>query len=245
MLHQLKGTNTRIIGTLHRVPTGMISWLSRVLEQCKWAEEFAVEMLLANAPAIFSTPTNRTVSLLPSDLRAKLKDRWPAHLGPLEEANLPGATLMAAMADMPTDPGVEYVVESEAADGRPIHELEDASGFHAGFADIPASQFATAIRMSLKRTPEHRAKRLIEFYERWEVGDRDELYATLVEELPPAFKVPMFVARNAAWSPRIASLARRQAKLLVCVGAGHLCGPNNVLEFLERDHGIAAEEIRL
>lgn len=241
MLYQLKGTNTRIIGTLHRVPTGMNSWMPRVLEQCNWAQEFAVEMRLANAPAIFSTPTIRTVSLLPSNLRAKLKGYWPAHLGPFEDANLVGATLLASIVDVPADPGVEFIVEDSAADGRHIFELEDASDFHAGFADIPASQFATAIRMSLKRTPEHRAGRLRLLYERWEAGGRDELHATLVEELPPAFKAPMFTSRNAAWAPKIASLARRPARLLICVGAGHLCGPGNILEALERDHGLVAE----
>lgn len=243
MLYQIEGTNTRIMGTLHRVPPGKSEWNGRVVQQCKWAEQFAVEMLLSKAPQLFCAPTDRSVSLLPQDLREKLKALWPAHLGPFDGANLPGAALLASIADTPTDPGVEYLVENEASDIRPIHELEDAAEFIAGFAAIPASQYATAIRISLKRTADHRAKRLQEIYECWNAGDGPALYAALTQELPPAFIEPMFIARNTAWTPKIAALSSRPERLLICVGAGHLCGPKNVLELLHRDHHLKAKAL--
>lgn len=244
MLYQLAGTQTRILGSLHRVPVGATDWIAGVEDQCVWASEFAVEMHSSKGPALFSAPTGQSVSRLPEDLAKRLKAIWPASVvGPWDGANMPGAALIAMIQDTPTDPGVESVVEAAASDGRALHELEDVHIFHSGFTEVQTSQFSTAIRQALRRGLSHRIGTMKYYYEAWQSGNLHALHRASREELPLAFERPLFADRNAAWAPKVAALASRPIKLLVCVGAAHLCGPSNLLDILRRDHGLAAEEV--
>jgi uncharacterized protein YbaP (TraB family) len=47
-----------------------------------------------------------------------------------------------------------------------------------------------------------------------------------------AFRNAIFSERNRAWMPAILSFITSQRRTLICVGAGHLCGSDNVLSLL-------------
>lgn len=244
MLYQLEGTNTKVFGSMHLVPPGAVGWIAPFSALAAWADEFAVEMRPEAALQVFSNPAGRSIALLPMDLQKRLRAIWPEHLGTFEHANLPGATLVASMVTLKTDPGVEPHLEKHVGDRRVIHELEDANTFLRGYGNVAASQFATALRLALNRSSDYRQRKLQEIYDRWLARDGVGLYGALMSDLPPTFVEATFTIRNRAMAQKIAVLATREPRLLICIGAGHVCGPNNVLDFIKSAHGIGSTEMR-
>lgn len=69
----------------------------------------------------------------------------------------------------------------------------------------------------------------------WRTGDREGLASQMNEFLKtgPDLDETLLRARNRAWIPKLVELLQGNRPVMVIVGAGHLCGPENVLELLE------------
>ena len=73
--------------------------------------------------------------------------------------------------------------------------------------------------------------------EAWKRGDEEELYLLLAESTrkdSPEIYQELFVARNGKWLPRIETLLATPQTELVLVGAGHLVGPDGLIESLKK-----------
>jgi len=78
----------------------------------------------------------------------------------------------------------------------------------------------------------------------WKTGDVEKLNKLLneaMEDAPVIFK-RMVTDRNRRWLPKIEELLRGKDNAIVIVGAGHLVGPNGVVELLRKAGYKATQE---
>jgi uncharacterized protein YbaP (TraB family) len=78
----------------------------------------------------------------------------------------------------------------------------------------------------------------------WKTGDAEKLNKLLneaMEEAPVIFK-RMVTDRNRRWLPKMEELLRGKDNAIVIVGAGHLVGPNGVVELLRKAGYKATQE---
>jgi len=69
----------------------------------------------------------------------------------------------------------------------------------------------------------------------WRTGDREALASQMNEffQSGPDLDETLLRSRNRAWIPKLEELLQSGRPSMVIVGAGHLCGPENVIELLE------------
>jgi uncharacterized protein YbaP (TraB family) len=81
------------------------------------------------------------------------------------------------------------------------------------------------------------------FYNAWRNADRVTLAKLTGAQLPKLGRMQqaLYDRRNKAWAPKISEFTKQSAKTLIAVGAGHLCGKNNLLEVLERGYGLKSK----
>jgi uncharacterized protein len=70
----------------------------------------------------------------------------------------------------------------------------------------------------------------------WRNGDAPRLHALLSKSFQnhPALYQRIMIQRNKRWSEQIAKLIKQHRNIMVVVGAGHLVGPDSVVEMLRR-----------
>lgn len=70
----------------------------------------------------------------------------------------------------------------------------------------------------------------------WESGDAEKLYNLMNRSFKdhPAIRDRLLVERNKKWVTRIESLMKENQNVLVIVGAGHLVGPDSVVDLLKK-----------
>lgn len=70
----------------------------------------------------------------------------------------------------------------------------------------------------------------------WQTGDGENLYKLLFESFEgyPQIQDRLLVRRNKDWAIKIGQMLKETDTVLVIVGAGHLIGPNSVVELLEQ-----------
>ncbi len=162
---------------------------------------------------------------------------WPAEgpLAPLAELR-PWATLIVA----PTlfqqvVEGVEpRMLRSALAQAKPYEYLETAQEVVASLESIPLEAVGAALGMLMCDLDEPQ-RTLERMYTAWLHGDLQAVHQIAVES--PMFNLPgirsaILDARNRAWAARVKELAGRPERILVVVGALHLCGPGNLIECL-------------
>ena len=70
----------------------------------------------------------------------------------------------------------------------------------------------------------------------WQTGDSENLYKLLFKSFEgyPQIQDRLLVQRNKDWAIKIAQMLKGSNQVLVIVGAGHLIGPNSVVELLKQ-----------
>ena len=70
----------------------------------------------------------------------------------------------------------------------------------------------------------------------WQTGDSEKLYKLLFKSFEgyPEIQDRLLVQRNKDWAIKIAQMLKETNQVLVIVGAGHLIGPNSVVELLKQ-----------
>ncbi|MGD8285865.1 MAG: TraB/GumN family protein [Desulfobacterales bacterium] len=70
----------------------------------------------------------------------------------------------------------------------------------------------------------------------WQTGDSKNLYKLLFKSFEgyPEIQDRLLVQRNKDWAIKIAQMLKETNQVLVIVGAGHLIGPNSVVELLKQ-----------
>jgi len=70
----------------------------------------------------------------------------------------------------------------------------------------------------------------------WQAGDGENLYKLLFESFEgyPQIQDRLLIRRNKDWATKIGQMLKETDTVLVIVGAGHLIGPNSVVELLKQ-----------
>ena len=142
--------------------------------------------------------------------------------------------------------GVDKILEAEAVrDGKTLRYFETPEQQIALFADVPMALQIEALEATLEQLADE-ADSLNTMFAAWRVGDLGALADVVFEgfeTLPPIYYESLFTRRNAAWTDTLETLMRTEAgSVLVVVGAGHLIGPDSVVEML-RARGFEVERL--
>ena len=240
MQFELVGTSVRIIGTLHAVPQGVAGWEAPIRQAITWSEQIVLEMTPETGVKMMTATGYPPMSTLVPELIEQLKTIWPAGIAPPADCNLITAWLVACFNGIDSERGVEgLVLEMLAENPRPLIGLESAEDFIAAFDGVLPAEVEQAIRMPLSDAKRNAAT-FRAFYNAWRNGDRVTMAKLTSAQLPKFGRMQqaLYDRRNKAWAARISALASQPTRTLVAVGAGHLCGKNNLLEVLERHHGL-------
>ena len=138
------------------------------------------------------------------------------------------------------DAGVDNVMEREAEDaGKEIRTFETGE-FQLGiFADqTPAVQLAV-FEATLRMIDQNPAMfdTLTSAWMTRDVATMEQLLADMLAPMPEVFVERLLYRRNRAWAAELDAWMAGEGVALVIVGAGHMAGPENLIDLLaERGH---------
>lgn len=243
MLYEIEGTKTRILGSMHLVPPGQDRWVQPVRAAFDWSEQLYVEMKDESAMALFTIPAALMARDMPPDLYDAVASIWPAPpFASLSDCNLLGASLVASVVGLPTQQGVEPSLRKWAGPHAEVRELESPEVFVRAADDVPAADLI-AMTWTALRTKADAPRNLAAKYRAWRVHDLQKMEALLNIGTTERARAAIFGKRNAAWAPVIARAAQAEKRTLIVCGCGHLCGPDNLRQILEREHGFVLKRL--
>src|SRR5579859_2804746 len=157
MYYGIKGTNVRLMGSLHMVPADQPAMPWFVTNAYEWCEQIAFEHDNASLDMrwIMTLPEGETlVSKIPAQLFAKIKAVWPDthRLGMLRNQSLFMVATGLSLGTMQLVAGVETVLTSRAkVDGKPIKYLETPREFIEVARTIDDKQFFEIFEMIMSK----------------------------------------------------------------------------------------------
>jgi uncharacterized protein YbaP (TraB family) len=241
MYFEITGTNVRLLGTIHRVPADMPALPAWVLGAYRWSDSVYLEHATEPLRQLMSRTDGRS---LRSEIQPQLWDALTAQWATfsstqsLEKLKAWAALLVLASQLEPAAAGVEstFLRWARRDDPRPIEYLESATAAVSQFEAVAHADIERCLKLALFEADRaRRANR--EIYQLWVAQDLLRLTG-LAQTLPftsiPTVRRLLIEQRNAAWVPVIDSLSERSEKTLICVGALHLCGANNLIDLLDR-----------
>ena len=135
------------------------------------------------------------------------------------------------------DQGVEMVLRNTfTGQGKPVGELESNVEQLGFFDKLPEA----AQRELLEGAIDQSGDMKTEFYQMlaaWAKGDVKGIAKTFNRDLAgsPDLQRSLIKTRNANWSRWIEQRMTKPGAIMVAVGAGHLAGPDSVVDLLKRD----------
>jgi uncharacterized protein YbaP (TraB family) len=241
MYYEIVDTTVRIMGGVHVFPPAVAQLPRWAADAANWADEYWFEMNNAEVGDTFRVPPERScTTLLSNALLNEVASRWPTGQAftPLESTPPWYVKLLIGMVGVNPAPGVEHHMLSVAqAGGKPVSYLESPAAVAAHLGAVPMEDIVTTLKESLSEF-DNNVKNIKMLYADWSGRHLDALYRRT--EKKTAFAVPsihehLLVNRNKAWLPQIEALLEADKRVLVVVGALHLCGPQNLLELLGRE----------
>ena len=239
-----------ILGTMHELPPRLDWYPGRVERALIDADELWLEVTpdeLESAPQLVArmaadepvAPLDRRLPpALAEEARALAREaQLPAAAADrLESWALAIAVSNAAGADagLSRDNGVEAKLARRAASLRkPMRGLETAQSQLEAFDRLPDSMQDSLLATTVRKA-DLAAGRSRALAAAWAAGEVDTLAALAAESLAetPELVGPLVDARNAAWAQRLDAHLRGRGRIMVAVGAGHLVGPDNLLDRL-------------
>lgn len=246
-----------LFGTIHALPDGT-KWQTPAIERAiAGADLLVVEIAdlddRAGATALFNARAAAhgqpgILERVPGELRpalAGLVDRSGLSYDDLGRVDTWAAALMLAQTVRHGDSrnGVDRALV-RAFKGREVIELEGMAEQFAMFDDLPEREqrdmLAAVVRDQQRaRDDPGRLTRA------WLAGDIDRLIDPANSALlaDPELRHVLLTRRNAEWAPFLARLLRREQRVLVAVGAGHLPGPDGLAALLDAE-GFTVRAVR-
>jgi len=246
-------TTIYLFGTIHLLP-GDLKWRTARFDQAVTnSRELVVEtivddknpskLMAAMASIGLAKGLPPLVDRVPAAKRAKLQAAIKKS-GVPETAYNAMKTWMAAFLllsnqfrDMGLSGGVEGVLRDDfTAKNKPIGELETNVEQLSFFDRLPEA----AQRNLLEGALEDNTTVKRDFggmLDAWARGDVKGIARTFDKDLSgsPELRDSLIRQRNSNWSKWIEKRMAQPGEVLIAVGAGHLAGPNSVLEMLEKD----------
>jgi hypothetical protein len=252
LLWSVEDADSRVylLGAVHLLPTGTDVLPGAAAGAYADAEVVAFEVDLGGAAAAAATAALRALA---TDGVALSKRLGPADAGRLDRllqrtglalAAVEGydpwfvALLLAQVPDgsprFSAEAGVDSQLYARAqADGKERLGLETVDDQVDALDGLPLKDQLAFLRDAIGDGGEGGG--LAALVAAWEAGDAEALAARVEEGVgaTPSLRQRLFTDRNARWTPQIeALLGRVDQDALVVVGAGHLVGPDSVVEML-------------
>ena len=254
-------TEISLFGTVHALPRGDPGLPPAVLAQLAAADTLVLETVLpedrmALAPlfgAIGMRPGQKPLLQRVAKPTAARLAATVAHTG-LSMTQLDRmATWLAALSISETalatigissETGVETRLTSAArAAGKPVIGLETPEQQLRFFDNLPEADQVLMLEATLDEV-EGAQGEVDTLIALWRAGDVDAIardFARDAKASPLLAKV-LITDRNARWADWIAGVMNRPGKVFVAVGAGHLGGPQGLLELLKAK-GLTVEKV--
>ena len=130
-----------------------------------------------------------------------------------------------------------YFNERAVQDGMPVGELETVEEQLSFLSEMGEGKEEEFVRLSLRDLD-----KLKPMYEKliaaWRNGDRKQLETLFISEMKqdfPEIYQQLLVQRNNNWLPKIKNMFKEPGTEYILVGAGHLIGPDGILQHLEKE----------
>jgi uncharacterized protein YbaP (TraB family) len=139
--------------------------------------------------------------------------------------------------------GVERSL-TQVAGHRPVTGLETAEQ-QIGYLDSLSEESQRALLASATEDPAAQRQEFEQMLAAWRRGDVDAIAATFNtdESMTAELRRTLLTQRNARWADWLRDRMERPGSVFVAVGAGHLAGPDSVIEQL-RQRGIRVERVQ-
>ncbi|OOG38672.1 hypothetical protein B0E51_14170 [Rhodanobacter sp. C05] len=238
MYWQVIGTNIRILGSMHLLPAnncGLPAWATQAFE---WAEALVLE---SDPPTILPLLRSPTAVDLQTQLSpvtwARIHDLWPTSspLPPLKAVRPWAALFLATVLTQRTAAGIEgQFIQWASEQSKPVEFLETAEEVVAAFESAPLLEVHQGLEL-LASDLSAPQRSLEAMYAAWLRGDLAALYNVAAQS--PLFRfeglrAAVLQRRNQAWAPALSKLLQSPLRTLVAVGALHLHGSGNAIEYL-------------
>ena len=238
MYWQFTGTNVRILGSMHLLPadnSGLPAWAMQAFE---WAEALVFESDPPTILPLLRSPTSVDLQTQVSPVTwARIHGLWPTSspLPSLEAVRPWAALLLATVFTQRTVPGIEgQFMQWASEQSKPIGFLENAEQVVAAFESAPLSEVLQGLEL-LASDISAPQRSLEAMYAAWLRGDLAALYDVAAQS--PLFRfeglrAAVLQRRNQEWAPALSKLLQSSVRTLVAVGALHLHGSGNAIEYL-------------
>jgi uncharacterized protein len=241
MYWHFPNTNVRILGSMHMLPANNSSLPGWAIQAFEWAEVLVFE---SNPQAILPhlrapSPPNLKNDLKPATWEA-LRSLWPTTgLFPLIEDTRPWAALLLSSSfTLKAVQGIESQFMQWADErSKPVQFLESGEDVAAAFDSAPVTEIREALEL-LTSDLSAPQRSLEAMYIAWMRGDLPALFAMASQS--PIFhfaglKAAVLERRNREWASSLRQLMKTQQRTLVAVGALHLYGSGNAIEYSEQN----------
>jgi hypothetical protein len=254
-------TTIYLFGTIHLLPE-KYQWRSAKLDQAvDGSQQLVVETLVdqqkfmaAMGALAFNTPNLPPLAdRVPPEKRAALaellqKSGIPPHAFDKMETWAVAVMLLGERfreMGLKGDEGVEMVLRNAfTSKGKPLGELEGTAE-QLGFFDALPEKAQRQLLEGAVDDPATMKREFQQMLAAWVRGDVPAIAKTFNHDLSgsPELQKSLLVRRNANWSKWIESRMAQPGAIMIAVGAGHLAGPDSVIELLKKD-GYRARRIQ-
>ena len=248
-------TTIYLFGTIHLLPNDY-QWRSAKLDQAiEGSQQLVVEtivdpknpqkLLAALASLAFKPGLPPLSARVPADKRAALAAAIKASGYPPQAFDrmktwaaafiLLGNQFKAM--GLQGDQGVETVLRTSfTSEGKPIGELESNLQQLSFFDALPEDAQVQLLEGAVDQ-PDAMRKDFQGMLAAWVRGDVEGIAKTFNRDLgsSPALQQALIKQRNANWSRWIEQRMTQPGAIMIAVGAGHLAGPDSVIDLLQRD----------
>lgn len=260
LLFQVKGTNKNVsylFGTIHMIPDSLYYFPGKLDKIISKSDEVILEIANLNSDQgslmklmeldsgscfdIFTPQQKDSVLHWGADLLGTKPETFEKAL----EKRKPFTLLQLSLQNMITGKVrmIDMEIESRAQQNKiPVSGLETAAYQLAIFDKIPSAEMAEMI-MEAVRNPEDGEKNFREMVRYYHNQDLEKLSKLIQEsdELGSSAE-ELLDRRNHNWIPKMEELMKTKS-CFFAVGAGHLGGPNGVIELL-RQKGYEVTPVR-
>ncbi len=230
----------RIAGTMHLVPADFSNFPKWVDEAYDWSEEIITEHKLEE---IFSYMSLQDGDHLRNHIPEKLWEDLVKHYVNTDRIEKisslkPWAAMFFLSPIGKTSGGVEQYWNWRASKHpRLITYLESFKDVASNLDIVSNDVYAKEIHFMINNEKYIRDK-FFELHAAWICGDLDGIKRSIAESniwRSQALREAFITKRNHAWMPRIQSLISSGKRVLVGVGALHLCGDEGLIDLIKSD----------
>jgi uncharacterized protein YbaP (TraB family) len=256
-LWQIADADTKIylFGTIHMLP-GNYSWRSPAFDQAvTGSQELVVETILddANPQVLFG----EMMKLAFASGLPPITERVPAEKRPALEAAMAKSGVPRSAFDkletwaaavillnvqfrelgLSGNEGVEKVLRDNFKQaGKPIDQLETNIQQLSFFDSLPENAQRALLEGAIEK-PDAMRSQFNQMLTAWVRGNVDAIAKSFNQDLAdsPELRDSLIRRRNRNWAEWIERRMAQPGTLMLAVGAGHLAGPDSVVDLLQRD----------